>query len=229
MVETLADIDIRKAIEEFQDHLAPRLDTYEQAIYLYVFRHSRLLGKTEVTIGFKSAVKKMSFGVGAKGTRIAEGTCYEKLRSLVDKGCLEILDTVRDGTKIRVKLPAEIPGVIPAHQQVAALSLEDMDFFNVSENRVAILRREGNQCFYCLRSVDSSNYVIEHVTSRPDGNNSYRNVVAACRNCNNRKGSATAEDYLRSLYRTGFLSTDEFEGRQHALNRLKSGELKPES
>lgn len=40
---------------QFQDFLAPKLDTYEQAIYLYIFRHSRMLGKPEVVIGFKSA------------------------------------------------------------------------------------------------------------------------------------------------------------------------------
>jgi hypothetical protein len=29
---------------EFRDHLAPRLDVYEQAIYLYVARHTILFG-----------------------------------------------------------------------------------------------------------------------------------------------------------------------------------------
>ena len=41
-------MDIEAFIIEFQDHLAPRLDTYEQAIYLYLFRHTRLLGITEL-------------------------------------------------------------------------------------------------------------------------------------------------------------------------------------
>jgi hypothetical protein len=45
-------MNIKQFIEQFQDHLAPKLDTYEQAIYLYIFRHSRLLGADEVVIGF---------------------------------------------------------------------------------------------------------------------------------------------------------------------------------
>lgn len=76
-------MDLRRFIEEFQDYLAPQLDTYEQAVYLYLFRHSRLLGLDEVTIGFKSAGKKMAFGIGKKGTPISEHVIYEKLRSLM--------------------------------------------------------------------------------------------------------------------------------------------------
>ena len=37
-------------------------------------------------------------------------------------------------------------------------------------------------------------YVIEHVTSRLGGSNSDRNVLAACRACNNCKGSTVAAD-----------------------------------
>jgi 5-methylcytosine-specific restriction endonuclease McrA len=220
---------LKSVVEEFQDCLAPRLDTYEQAIYLYIFRHSRLLGRTEVTVGFKSARRKMAFGVGEKGKPMSEGTCYEKLRSLQSKGCVDIIDTTRDGTKLRLKLPSEIPGVVRAEGTPPIPDLERADFFTIPENRLAILRREGNQCFYCLRAVDASNYVIEHVTSRPEGDNSFRNVVAACRGCNNRKGEMSADDFLRMLYRSGYLGPEELEGRLAALDRLRKGSLRPDT
>jgi hypothetical protein len=223
----LPALDLTRIVEEFQDYLAPKLDTYEQAIYLYIFRHSRLLGISEVTIGFKSGRRKMSMGVGEKGKPMSEGTCYEKLRSLQSKGCLEILDTTRDGTKLRLKLPSEIHGIVPSKISEVPPTLEEMDFFNVAENRPLILRREGNRCFYCLRAVNASNYVIEHVTSRPDGDNSYRNVVAGCRNCNNKKGHQSAEDFIRSLYRSGYLGPDELEDRVAALGRLRNGGIIP--
>jgi len=207
--------------------LAPRLDTYEQAIYLYIFRHSRLQDKEEITIGFKSARRKMAFGVGEKGKPMSENTCYEKLRSLESKGCLHILGTERDGTKIRLNLPAEIPGLISEGKIATSLGLEEMDFFNVQENRLLILHREGNRCFYCLRALNLSNYVNEHVTSRPEGANTYRNVVAACLSCNNKKGSTSAEDFLRGLYRAGHLSMEDFESRLSALQSLRGGELIP--
>jgi hypothetical protein len=222
-------MDVRKILEDFLDYLAPRLDTYEQAIYLYVFRHSRSVDKEDVAIGFKSSRRKMSLGIGEKGKPMAEGTCYEKLRSLQKKGCLEVLDVVRQGTRVKLYLPSEIPGLIPAQRSAPLRSLEDMDFVNVPENRLAIVEREGNKCFYCLRAIDSSNYVIEHVVVPGHaGDNSYRNVVASCQSCNNRKGNSSAEDFLRSLYRNGYLSEAEFDGRNKAFRSLREGTLRPE-
>jgi hypothetical protein len=69
--------------------------------------------------------------------------------------------------------------------------------------------------------------VIEHVLSRPEGNNNYRNLVAACVSCNNRKGNRLADEFLRGLYREGYLGTEEFEGRLSVLQLLRTGELKP--
>ena len=75
--------------------------------------------------------------------------------------------------------------------------------------------------------MDSSNYVIEHVISRPVGGNVYRNVVTACRECNNRKGDAPAEDFIRRLYRKGYLGAQEMEDRLAKLQLLMDGALRP--
>jgi 5-methylcytosine-specific restriction endonuclease McrA len=218
-------MDAVQFLKQFQDHLAPRLDTYEQVIYLYVVRNSRLEGREEAVIGFKSARKSM--GIGKAGGPMSEHVCHEKLRSLEEKKCLKLLGTERAGTRLRVFLPDEIAGVIPGPTPDAMISIEEMDFFNVAKNRLLILAREGGRCFYCLRSIESDNHVIEHVVSRPTGSNGYRNVVAACRQCNNRKGSMSAEDWLRTLYRESLLSANEFEGRVSHLERLRAGELAP--
>ena len=211
----------------FEDHLAPKLATYEQAIYLYVYRHSRLIGKDEVVIGFKSARRKLAFGVGVRGTPMSEHVIYDKLRSLQGKRCVEILGSERTGTRLRLFLPNEIPGLVPLASVEEPVDLEAIDFFSVPEHREAILRREGHRCFYCLRNVDDQTYVIEHVISRPEGDNSYRNLVAACRECNNRKGAVTAEEFLRTLYRDALLERAEFEVRLDLLGKLRSGKLKP--
>jgi len=219
--------DVEQMLKDFQDHLAPRLDTYEQTIYLYVFRHSRLIDLDEVVVGFKSSRRRMACGIGEKGKPMSENTAYEKLRSLQQKGCITILDSTREGRRIRLNLPAEIPGVIPEEVTCTPIDLELEDFFEVEENRPRILAREGYQCFYCLRRLTADNYVIEHVTSRPTGTNNYRNVVAACRECNNRKNSQKAEDWLRTLYRDGFLDAASFQQRQLRLDGLRAGELRP--
>jgi len=220
-------VELKEFVEEFQDHLAPRLDTYEQAIYLYVFRHSRLLGLDEVTIGFKSARRKIALGTGIAGNSMSENSAYIKLRSLELKGCLKLLGTERGGTRIKLFLPSEIPGLTPLVASSERVGPEEMDFFEVAENRLLIFQREGNQCFYCLRKLTETNRLIEHVDSRPRGGNGYTNVVAACTTCNNRKGYVQADDYLRLLYRQGYLSDSELEGRLQALSSLREGNLKP--
>jgi hypothetical protein len=221
-------VELKRVFEQFQDHLAPRLDTYEQAVYLYVLRHSRLVGLHEVTIGFKSARKKMAFGIGEAGKPMSEGTCYEKLRSLEKKGCLDILSTERTGTRVRLRLPDEIASVVPAEVTPPALDPEAFDFFSIPQNRVLLLEREGHRCFYCLRGLSRDNHVVEHVRSRPNGDNTYCNVIAACIQCNNRKGATQAEDYIRALYRDGFLNEGEFQQRVAMVAKLAEGELKPD-
>jgi hypothetical protein len=220
-------MDVAHVFKEFQDYLAPRLDTYEQAIYLYLFRHTRLVGLEEAVIGFKSVRTRMACGIGEKGRPMSENTAYEKLQSLQQKGCIAILDSTRDGRKIRVNLPSEIHGIVFSADATTPPDIEVEDFFGVEENRRRILLREGNRCFYCLRALNNDNYVIEHVRSRPAGDGSYRNTVAGCRQCNNRKGASTAEDWLRTLYREGFLDAGAFQERLSHLERLRAGELKP--
>ena len=215
-------MDIKEFLEDFEDRLAPRLDTYEQALYLYVFRHSRLVGLDEVVIGFKSARRRLAFGVGEKGKPMSEGTCYEKLRSLQQKGCLQLIGSERDGTRLRLRLPSEVLGARPSADVAVEPKLEEIDFFEDAVYRPAILRREGSRCFYCLCDLSQANYVIEHVASRPTGDSGYKNVVAACRSCNNRKGEMPAEDFLRNLYRSARLSESEFENRLIALKNLRA-------
>ena len=221
-------LDLKRVLEQFQDYLAPRLDTYELAIYLYVFRHSRLQEADEVVIGSKSARLTMCLGVGEHGKPMSENTCYEKLRSLQAKGCIEILGSTPGGTRVRLRLPSEIPNVVPVPSLLAAPDLEGIDFFSEPHYRLAILHREDSRCFYCLRQLSTKDYVIEHVISRPGGDSSYQNVVAACLGCNNRKGAVPADEFIRKLYREGYLNDREFQDRKVALERLQNGELRPQ-
>lgn len=221
-------MDALNFLIQFQDYLAPRLDTYEQAIYLYIVRHSRLIGQDEVVIGFRSASKALAMGSGKLGRPMSDRSCYEKLRALCEKGFVQNLGTTHRGTKVKAFLPEEIHGLISIPNVDPAINIEDIDFFTNPEYKALLLVREANLCFYCLQALDENNFVAEHVVSRPKGSNSYRNLVAACRQCNNRKSSVSAEDFLRTLYRERLLSTDEFENRISHLERLRNGDLKPD-
>jgi hypothetical protein len=171
----------------------------------------------------------MACGVGEKGKPMSENTAYQKLSSLQQKGAIEILRTEHTGRLIKLNLPSEIPGLIPDPTFVKKPDLEEMDFFEVPENRQMILERENRRCFYTLRPIDEKNFVVEHIVSRPAGDNTYKNVVAASREANNRKGSMSAEDFLRRLFREGFLNEVEFEGRLKTLSLIKAGGLKPKA
>jgi hypothetical protein len=132
------------------------------------------------------------------------------------------------GRRIRLRLPKEIEGVIPpAIKTEIERDIEELDFFNEPQNRIAVLKRENFRCFYTLKQIDANSCVIDHVVSRPIGNNGYRNVVAASREANNRKGSRSAEEFFRILFREGFLSEQEFAERMQTLSDLRQGLLKP--
>jgi hypothetical protein len=224
---SIEPLDLKEFFVQFQDHLAPKLDTYEQALYLYIFRKSRLLGLDEVTIGFKSARARIATGVGQGGKLMSESTCSVKLQSLEEKGCIKVVRTNHDGRVFRLYLPSEIQGIIPPPAQERVVDIEAMDFFDDPANRLLLLKRENYRCFYTLQKLDKDNFIVEHVVSRPEGNNSYRNCVASSREANNKKGAISAEDFLRRLYRESLLSESEFQDRMHALAQLKDGLLKP--
>lgn len=223
----MSEDDLRQFITTFQDFLAPKLDVYEQAIYLYVFRHSRLIGLDEIALGLKSARHRLAVGIGTAGSPMSESTATEKLLSLQKKGCIEVLRTTHAGRLMKIRLPSEIPHLIPDPTSDHIVDVEALDFYSDEKNRLLLLKRENYRCFYTLKTLVADNFVIDHVTSRPLGDNSYRNCVAASREANNRKGAMAAEDFLRKLYREDFLSENELEDRLSYLRKLKAGELKP--
>ena len=220
--------DIGLELQAFSDHVAPNLDVYEQAIFIYLLRHSYLEGSDSLVIGLKSTRKKMGFGAGDASRPMSESTITKKVQSLEEKGLIRKTGSGRSGTRLTVLKPTETSFFGEASQPPVQANIEEIDFFDDPVGREAILRREGSRCFYCFVSLDKDNYVMEHVVSRPAGDGSYTNIVAACRTCNNKKSNVSAEDFLRTLYREKLLSESEFDERLSALSDLKAGRLVPE-
>lgn len=220
-------IDARMAIEQFQDYLAPQLDVYEQAVYLYILRHSRLVGKPRLNVELKTARNQIARGLGKRGSRIGTRTCMEKLRSLHAKGCIALTEKRGDTPSVRVFLPSEMPGLIERMGDETLDELESMDFFNEAINRRRIYQREDGRCFYCRRKLNDSNTSLDHIASRPAGDDGFRNVVASCKRCNSRKGDSSGEDLLRVLFREGVVAADLLADRLDALQMLREGRLRP--
>jgi len=221
-------MNAKQFLRDFVDHVGPKLDTYEQAIYLYLIRRSRLEGNEELVVPVESASLRVAVGIAKKGARISRDVFRQKLLTLQAKGFVRVIGKEYRGTRVKCFLPGEVEGAIAAPEPARETDLEAMDFFSVPANREAVFARERHRCFYCLASLTEHNRVIDHVSSLPQRDNSYRNCVAACLSCNSEKGADVGEDFLRVLYRKGRLRAEELDSRIQLLRRIQEGLEKPE-
>jgi hypothetical protein len=222
--------NIEEHIKDIIDFAEPKMDVYEFAIYMYLIRHTRLIDKEEEVFGFKSIRKSIVIGVGEKGKPMSEGVCYGRLKTLAVMGFIKSISSEHKGTRIQVLYPSEIEGLIPHPSEIQSeeMDIEEIDFFETPENRIKILERDNWECFYCFKKLNEDNYVLEHVISRPEGKNTYRNLVASCRTCNNKKNNLNVNDFLRQLYRNNIICDTELKIVSDNLTKLKNGDLKPE-
>lgn len=206
-----------------EDHLFPRLSLTirERGLYYHLLRHTHVDGKAKALFALSPLAHALS---------VSDTSVREDIRSLNEKGCIRIEDRSRQGHFVEVLLPENIPGVIPEAETVPTLNLEELDFFSGRRYMQALLHREGNRCFYCLKNVCIDSCELDHAISRVNGtDHSYRNIVVSCHDCNTTKLAAAPADFLRTLYRKGRLSTAEFEERLGALELLQSGKLVPDA
>jgi hypothetical protein len=215
---------LKETIEEIEDYLIPflGLDTYEKSLYYHLFRHTRLIGKEETIFVISSATKTVG---------LTDFSARGRIRKLNEKGCVKIQELTRNGVRVSVLLPAEIPGcVIAPEVNESVVDIELIDFYNDQKYRPKILERENGECFYCFRKLNKDNYVLDHLISQVNtGKNSYRNIVAACHECNSVKIGKNGDDFVRLLYRKGTINSQELENRLSAIEKLKNGEIKPDT
>lgn len=208
-------------IKQIEDYLVPRfnLDLGEARLYYHLFRHSRLVGKHDVLVSITQLSEVLN---------CSKNAIKPRLRSLQDKHVIAVTNTGWAGTRIKVLLPAEVPGALPEKTAVEARDIETIDFYKDPRYRPAIIEREQGRCFYCRRTLTDEDSGLDHADpQKVHGTNSYRNIVAACHSCNSSKGDDKAEEFLPKLYRRGFLSSTELEERLADVDRLKQGLLRP--
>ena len=67
-------------------------------------------------------------------------------------------------------------------------------------SRKNILRRDGYKCQYCSRG--DVTLTIDHIVPKSKGgDDTWENLVAACVNCNNKKGDHTPEESKMTLHK----------------------------
>ena len=222
-------MNIENFFKEYLDYAVPVLETTEQAIYLYVVRHTILENKDNVLVSISNAAKINSFGLGSRGGTMGISATRTKVYTLQEKGFIKIIDSTPAGLRLKAVLPSDIPSIKRVEEEEnCQIPIEDMDFYSDPTLRSKIKERECNKCFYSFQKITDENFTIDHVISRPEGLNTYNNLVATTKAMNNRKSNMAAEDFLRVLFREEFLSENEFKERLTALEQLKSWELKPD-
>jgi len=222
--------------KQLDDLLVPRLrlGPIDRAAYCYLLRHSRLERKLQL---------RFSMPWLARGICLGPDAASRAVRRLVDHEALRLVERSNAGHVAEVRLPEEIladlpPKDVPAgppqdsnHRHTwpaPGVNLEEEDFLRTNALRHAIHAREARRCFYCLRVLTPPMKCIDHVIPRAhSGNNSYRNLVSCCRECNSQKGPCRAEDFLRSLFRERKFTERELAGRLRALDALAAGKLPP--
>jgi hypothetical protein len=173
----------------------------------------------------------------ARGVGVSSKFTRDTVRRLIARGVLHLVEcNCRSQHVVRLRLPLEIKGVCaaktaadrPAPAPGVVINIEEADFLEKQSLREAIHAREGGRCFYCLRRITAHRRCLDHVVPRAElGQNSYRNLVSCCLECNSQKAERPAEEFLRRLYRERRLSTAELTGRLRALYALSAGKLIP--
>lgn len=213
-------MDWGSLLSQIEDTLFPklRLSVWERTVYYHLLRQTWVLDRETV----QCSVAGVALSVG-----ISDWKAREALRSMHAKGCIKIEDRSRAGHEIRVFLPSELN--LPAEAEQPPPDLASIDFFTGRQYLDALLTRENNRCFYCLREVTSETCELDHVNPLADGtDNSYRNVVVSCHECNKLKQDLKGDEHLRRVFRKNLLSEAEFQDRVAALDALRKGDLVPE-
>jgi len=220
--------NLERLWKQLEDVLVPRLGLgpIDRAAYSYLVRHSRLEGRVQL---------RFSMPWLARGIRVSTASARRAVRRLIDQKALRLVECSLAGRVAEVPLPEEILAdhlqqmpSRPAASLARAANLEEEDFLRTPALRDAIHAREGRRCFYCLGRLTKLTRCLDHVVPCVrSGNNSYRNLVSCCRDCNARKGACSAEDYFRSLFRERTLSAADLAARLRALDALASGKLVP--
>tara|TARA_R110002074_G_scaffold35881_2_gene97729 strand:- start:1117 stop:1812 length:696 start_codon:yes stop_codon:yes gene_type:complete len=211
---------------DIQDKLVPVLDSYEQAIYHYLLRHTYLAGVE--TCLYSTRTAEIGLGTGDNSKQPSMKTRSKKLRSLEEKGCIKIIERSNKGITVKLFLPSEIPSLQNQIVEISSLDIEELDFYKDRRLLGSILDREEHRCFYTGRKITAENCYLDHVIPQASsGNNSYRNIVASCYDANSMKNDKPADEFIRSLYKDEIVSLSEFQELKEKVAKLQAGELQP--
>jgi 5-methylcytosine-specific restriction endonuclease McrA len=115
---------------------------------------------------------------------------------------LEIADLQWELERERHDWVHAVTCVVAVPRVIRLFSYDRIPRERVRLTRRNLFARERNQCMYCGTHVSASELTIDHVIPRSrGGEDSWENLVAACRACNARKGGRTPDEAGMTLQR----------------------------
>lgn len=199
-------LELPLIIQEVVDDLQPLLTPYHAAFYWYLFRHSIARNGESLlrvsTRGLQGAVVKSSHA-GDRG-EISLQKVRKTLAALESLGAIRKEgEPNRDGTPYRVLIPDEIEvcrrfrakrlAAIPKPEILP----NEIDFYNVRENRIKVFERDDYRCHYCQKQLTRFTATLDHIRPVAEGgDNSFENLITACLGCNSQKNRRPVGDFL---------------------------------
>jgi len=84
---------------------------------------------------------------------------------------------------------------MPAPEVIRLSKYVHIPYKDITFCRKNILLRDNSQCQYCGKKFRSEELTIDHIVPiSKGGRDKWQNVVAACKKCNNKKGSHLPQD-----------------------------------
>src|SRR5258708_31051031 len=205
--------------KQMEDLLAPQLSfsLADRAVYSHLLRHSRLEGKL-----------KLQFSISwlARGVGLSSKFTRDTVRRLIARGVLQLVEcNCRSQHVVRVRLPLEVKEIcaekIAAHRPAPApprrYQHRGGGFPGKAGPAPDHPRTRGRPLLLLLAADHPHRRCLDHVVPRAKlGQNSYRNLVSCCLDCNSRKGERSAEERVRWLDRERRLSADDLSSRLRA-------------
>ena len=204
-IQNFDALEIPEIIIAIIDYLQPELLPYEAAIYWHLFRKSVLGTGQQYT---RASVRGLTIGVissvSGQSKILSYSTVQNSLASLEQKGAiLKAGDTNREGTLYKVCLPEEI--IICQQRKNEFNKIEhkeidakkELDYYNVSENRLKIFERDAYKCKYCGKQLTRFAATLDHLEPiSKKGDHSFENLITSCLHCNSRRGNRPIMEFI---------------------------------
>lgn len=197
-------LELPDIIVQVANYLQPQLLPYEAVIYLYMFANSIAIeGSQRIRVSVRSLCSGVVKSSSGQGDKLSYGSVQEALAGLERKQCIRKEgDTNRNGTLYFVFLPEEIEMCVDSikksfDKEKNEVVVNEIDYYNIQENRLKIFDRDGYQCYYCKKQLTRFSATLDHIQPVSHGGlNSFDNLTTACLHCNSRRGNRPIMDAL---------------------------------